>query len=83
MPGCFSGYFYTIQPGSTVGSNVDIHLYSIDGRLVSNARGELIPSAANKFSLQGADGPLPSGCYILLVDDGEDICIKRKVIVLR
>ena len=73
----------TIQIGTAVTSIVDIHLYSIDGRLVSSIRGELIPSTANEFSLQGVNGPLPSGCYILTIDDGEDMCMTRKVIVLR
>ena len=68
---------------TTVATSVNINLYSIDGRLVSITSGELIPSEATEFSLQGAGGPLPSGCYILLIDDGEDMCMTRKVIVLR
>lgn len=73
----------SIQTGGTVATIVDISLYSIDGRLVSSTSGELIPSVANEFNLQGADGPLPSGCYILTIDDDEGLYMTRKVIVLR
>ncbi len=70
-------------PGRAVsGSVLNARLYSIDGRCISS---ETIETAAGEgFSLHLADSgaSLPSGCYVILMDDGSETLLRRKVLVI-
>ncbi len=70
-------------PGRAVsGSVLNARLYSIEGRCISS---ETIETAAGEgFSLNLTDSgaSLPSGCYVVLMDDGSETLLRRKVLVI-
>lgn len=70
-------------PGSAVsGSLIQAYLYSIDGRCVSSETIETIPGEGFSVTLSSDDGLLPFGCYVILMNDGEENLLRRKVLVI-
>ena len=57
-------------------------LFSIDGRLVSSCRAEISSGEGCSLNLTNSDGSLPFGCYVILLNDGEDLILRRKVLVI-
>ncbi|MCK5131396.1 MAG: hypothetical protein KAR40_04515 [Candidatus Sabulitectum sp.] len=57
-------------------------LYSIDGRVVAQSSAEVTSGSSISIDLGSGTGSLPFGCYVVLLDDGDDLIFRRKVLVI-
>ena len=70
-------------PGSlSTGSVANARLFSIDGRCVCTETTETSFGDGFSLSLSANDGSLPFGCYIILMDNGSETFLRRKVLVI-
>ncbi len=72
----------SIPAGVLSHEDAEAMLFSIDGRLVSSCRAEISSGEGYSLNLSNSDGSLPFGCYVILLNDGEDLILRRKVLVI-
>ena len=72
----------SIPAGALSHEDAEAMLFSIDGRLVSSCRAEISSGESCLLNLSSNDGSLPFGCYVILLNDGEDLILRRKVLVI-
>lgn len=56
--------------------------FKIDGRVVARNSTEVNSEGSLNLNLSSGTGSLPFGCYIILLHDGEDLILRRKVVVI-
>lgn len=64
------------------GDQVTAMLYSIDGRIVARNSTEVDSAGSLSLDLRSETGSLPFGCYVVLLNDGDDLILRRKVLVI-
>jgi len=70
-------------PGSlTTGNVVNARLFAIDGRCVCTESVETSFGDGFSLNLSTNDGSLPFGCYVILMDNGSETLLRRKVLVI-
>lgn len=72
----------TIPTEILSGNLVTAMLYSIDGRIVAQESAEVRSGVSLSIGLQGGNGYFSSGCYALLLRDGDNLIIRRKLLVI-
>ena len=72
----------SIPAGALSHEDAEAMLFSIDGRLVSSCKAEISSGEGCSLNLSNSDGTLPFGCYVILLNDGEDLILRRKVLVI-
>lgn len=64
------------------GDQVTAMLYSIDGRVVAQSSAEVTSASSISIDLSSGTSSLPFGCYVVLLNDGNDLIFRRKVLVI-